>query len=80
MDVCFCQFSGIFAHLNYNSPLTREEIINILVTGLRRLEYRGYDSAGINSLCSWISTMRCHMLCMPSPLVNLYVCDVAISS
>jgi glutamine---fructose-6-phosphate transaminase (isomerizing) len=39
-------FSGIFAYLNYLTPRTREEIISILLTGLKRLEYRGYDSAG----------------------------------
>jgi len=38
---------GIFAYLNYLTPRTREEIINILINGLKRLEYRGYDSAGI---------------------------------
>jgi len=44
----FCEFSGIFAYLNYSSPHTRQEIINVLITGLKRLEYRGYDSAGMN--------------------------------
>jgi len=43
-------FVGIFAFLNYLTPRTREEIINILITGLKRLEYRGYDSAGMYSL------------------------------
>lgn len=38
---------GIFAYLNFLSPKTRQEIIDILVNGLKRLEYRGYDSAGI---------------------------------
>lgn len=38
---------GIFAYLNYLTPRTRDEIIRILVNGLKRLEYRGYDSAGI---------------------------------
>jgi len=37
---------GIFAYLNYLTPRTREEIIIILINGLKRLEYRGYDSAG----------------------------------
>jgi len=49
MQFIFYAFSGIFAYLNYNSSHTREEIINILITGLKRLEYRGYDSAGMNS-------------------------------
>uniref|UniRef100_A0A8C7N4V2 glutamine--fructose-6-phosphate transaminase (isomerizing) n=2 Tax=Oncorhynchus TaxID=8016 RepID=A0A8C7N4V2_ONCKI len=38
---------GIFAYLNYCVPRTRKEIFETLVKGLRRLEYRGYDSAGI---------------------------------
>jgi len=37
---------GIFAYLNYATPRTRKEIIEILLQGLHRLEYRGYDSAG----------------------------------
>ena len=37
---------GIFAYLNYLTPKTRWEIIEILIKGLQRLEYRGYDSAG----------------------------------
>uniref|UniRef100_A0A3P8THC6 glutamine--fructose-6-phosphate transaminase (isomerizing) n=1 Tax=Amphiprion percula TaxID=161767 RepID=A0A3P8THC6_AMPPE len=38
---------GIFAYLNYQVPRTRKEIFETLVKGLQRLEYRGYDSAGI---------------------------------
>uniref|UniRef100_A0A8C8FG31 glutamine--fructose-6-phosphate transaminase (isomerizing) n=1 Tax=Oncorhynchus tshawytscha TaxID=74940 RepID=A0A8C8FG31_ONCTS len=38
--------SGIFAYLNYHVPRTRREILEILLKGLLRLEYRGYDSAG----------------------------------
>ena len=38
---------GIFAYLNHLTPKTRKEILDILVAGLQRLEYRGYDSAGI---------------------------------
>lgn len=37
---------GIFAYLNYHVPRTRREILEILLKGLQRLEYRGYDSAG----------------------------------
>lgn len=43
----FRSFSGIFAYLNYLTPKTRKEILDLLVTGLKRLEYRGYDSAGV---------------------------------
>ncbi|KAJ3208064.1 glutamine--fructose-6-phosphate transaminase (isomerizing) [Entophlyctis luteolus] len=38
---------GIFAYLNYLVEKDRREIIKTLLTGLSRLEYRGYDSAGI---------------------------------
>ena len=37
---------GIFAYLNYLTPVTRRHILDILINGLKRLEYRGYDSAG----------------------------------
>lgn len=40
-------FSGIFAYLNYLTPKTRREILDLLVGGLKRQEYRGYDSAGV---------------------------------
>uniref|UniRef100_A0A674B9J4 glutamine--fructose-6-phosphate transaminase (isomerizing) n=1 Tax=Salmo trutta TaxID=8032 RepID=A0A674B9J4_SALTR len=39
--------AGIFAYLNYRVPRTRKEIFDTLVKGLQRLEYRGYDSAGV---------------------------------
>lgn len=42
----FKLFSGIFAYLNYLTPKSRREILELLVGGLKRLEYRGYDSAG----------------------------------
>ncbi|KAE8618750.1 hypothetical protein XENTR_v10009483 [Xenopus tropicalis] len=38
---------GIFAYLNYHVPRTRREILERLIRGLQRLEYRGYDSAGV---------------------------------
>ncbi|XP_030638922.1 glutamine--fructose-6-phosphate aminotransferase [isomerizing] 2 [Chanos chanos] len=38
---------GIFAYLNYRVPRTRKEILTTLLKGLQRLEYRGYDSAGV---------------------------------
>jgi hypothetical protein len=42
----FILFSGIFAYLNYKTPCARKKILEILINGLQRLEYRGYDSAG----------------------------------
>lgn len=38
---------GIFGYYNHSVPRSRREILECLLTGLRRLEYRGYDSAGI---------------------------------
>jgi len=38
---------GIFAYLNYSAPKSRQYILETLVNGLKRLEYRGYDSAGV---------------------------------
>uniref|UniRef100_A0A671RGJ7 glutamine--fructose-6-phosphate transaminase (isomerizing) n=1 Tax=Sinocyclocheilus anshuiensis TaxID=1608454 RepID=A0A671RGJ7_9TELE len=39
--------AGIFAYLNYRVPQTRRDIFQTLINGLQRLEYRGYDSAGV---------------------------------
>ncbi|KAG0253372.1 glutamine--fructose-6-phosphate transaminase (isomerizing), partial [Linnemannia exigua] len=38
---------GIFAYLNYLTAVDRQTITDILTNGLKRLEYRGYDSAGL---------------------------------
>ncbi|KAH3683521.1 hypothetical protein WICPIJ_005517 [Wickerhamomyces pijperi] len=38
---------GIFGYVNYNVEKTRGEISGALLDGLAKLEYRGYDSAGI---------------------------------
>ncbi|PKI84794.1 glutamine--fructose-6-phosphate transaminase (isomerizing) [Malassezia vespertilionis] len=38
---------GIFAYVNYLVEKDRRQIIDIITTALGRLEYRGYDSAGI---------------------------------
>lgn len=43
----FFIFSGIFAYINYLTPKSRREVLDFLITGLKRLEYRGYDSAGL---------------------------------
>ncbi|XVF22895.1 hypothetical protein REPUB_Repub12eG0210200 [Reevesia pubescens] len=51
---------GIFAYLNFNVTRDRRFILEILFNGLRRLEYRGYDSAGISidSSSSFLSSDR----------------------
>uniref|UniRef100_A0A060TGE1 glutamine--fructose-6-phosphate transaminase (isomerizing) n=1 Tax=Blastobotrys adeninivorans TaxID=409370 RepID=A0A060TGE1_BLAAD len=38
---------GIFGYINYLVPQTRGAILNTLLEGLQRQEYRGYDSAGL---------------------------------
>ncbi len=38
---------GIFAYLNHLVPKQRRVILETLINGLKRLEYRGYDSAGL---------------------------------
>lgn len=38
---------GIFAYLNFCVPRKRRYILELLISGLQRLEYRGYDSAGV---------------------------------
>ncbi|CAO1621170.1 unnamed protein product [Sympodiomycopsis kandeliae] len=38
---------GIFGYINHLVEKDRRQIVDILVNGLQRLEYRGYDSAGI---------------------------------
>ncbi|XP_034489214.1 glutamine--fructose-6-phosphate aminotransferase [isomerizing] 1 [Drosophila innubila] len=38
---------GIFAYLNYLTPKSRQQVLELLVNGLKRLEYRGYDSTGL---------------------------------
>lgn len=40
-------FEGIFGYLNYLVKRDRRFIADILINGLHRLEYRGYDSSGI---------------------------------
>ncbi|KAJ3120597.1 glutamine--fructose-6-phosphate transaminase (isomerizing) [Nowakowskiella sp. JEL0407] len=42
---------GIFAYLNYLVEQDRRFIVDTLLNGLSRLEYRGYDSAGLVSFC-----------------------------
>ena len=37
---------GIFAYINFLTPKQRREVLDMLIGGLQRLEYRGYDSAG----------------------------------
>ena len=37
---------GIFGYYNFRVARDRRAILEFLFTGLRRLEYRGYDSAG----------------------------------
>ncbi|KAJ6026460.1 uncharacterized protein N7446_004941 [Penicillium canescens] len=38
---------GIFGYVNYSTEKDRRYILNVLLNGLSRLEYRGYDSSGL---------------------------------
>lgn len=38
---------GIFGYYHYNTPATVGNVVDLTLDGLKRLEYRGYDSAGI---------------------------------
>eukprot|EP01060_Flectonema_neradi_P016527 TRINITY_DN23154_c0_g1_i1.p1 TRINITY_DN23154_c0_g1~~TRINITY_DN23154_c0_g1_i1.p1 ORF type:complete len:679 (+),score=140.07 TRINITY_DN23154_c0_g1_i1:75-2039(+) len=38
---------GIFAYINYKKQKKVSEVMALLIGGLKRLEYRGYDSAGV---------------------------------
>ena len=40
-------YIGIFGYLNYLVPRSRLHILQTLIKGLQRQEYRGYDSAGV---------------------------------
>ena len=51
---------GIFAYLNYLTAVDRQSIADILTQGLKRLEYRGYDSAG--KLLNLSFTFTCRSL------------------
>jgi glutamine---fructose-6-phosphate transaminase (isomerizing) len=39
---------GIFGHYIFGKAINRKEVLDVLFCGLRRLEYRGYDSAGFS--------------------------------
>ncbi|XP_054781164.1 LOW QUALITY PROTEIN: glutamine--fructose-6-phosphate aminotransferase [isomerizing] 1 [Prosopis cineraria] len=64
---------GIFAYLNYNVNRERRYILQVLFNGLRRLEYRGYDSAGIaidSSLSLDPNTSQCSSISItPPPII-----------
>lgn len=38
---------GIFGYYTFGTPRELQTILDIIFTGLKRLEYRGYDSAGL---------------------------------
>ena len=49
---------GIFAYLNFLTPKMRREVLEMLIGGLQRLEYRGYDSAG-----KWMLVLDVYLQC-----------------
>lgn len=38
---------GIFGYYTFGTPRDLRAILDVIFTGLKRLEYRGYDSAGL---------------------------------
>lgn len=42
---------GIFGYYTWNVPRSTADVLEVLFTGLKRLEYRGYDSAGVAFDC-----------------------------
>lgn len=42
---------GIFGYYTWNVHRSTADVLELLFTGLRRLEYRGYDSAGVAFDC-----------------------------
>ena len=41
---------GTFAYSTYLTPKPRKTVVETLLGGLSRLEYRGYDSAGMKTI------------------------------
>ena len=71
---------GIFAYINYLTPRTRREVLEFLIKGLQRLEYRGYDSAGvaidgdvIPNVIKQTGKVRRHFLTVIYHLVSKYL-------
>lgn len=60
---------GIFAYINCNVAKERRTILEVLFNGLRRLEYRGYDSSGISIDADGETNLRGLALPGFSPLV-----------
>lgn len=68
---CFLS-SGIFAYLNFCVPRKRKYILELLISGLQRLEYRGYDSAGLFSLFRPIFSSIVVLVCPKSIIVPFH--------
>ena len=63
------------------TPRAREEILSILLNGLKRLEYRGYDSAGYYSVISYFSVVTVYMMAYftantHSPIIGIAVTGI----
>lgn len=43
---------GIFGYANFLTPQKKKDVAEKLINGLRRLEYRGYDSSGLCMQCN----------------------------
>ena len=52
---------GIFGYYNFRVARDRRAILEFLFTGLRRLEYRGYDSAGEPQVSGTQAAFECSL-------------------
>ena len=74
---------GIFAYLNHEVDKDRRYILEVLLKGLRQLEYRGYDSAGISIDADWLeeeAPLVVDGIPMPSPPPLLFRKEGKISN
>lgn len=54
---------GIIAYINFLCDRKRSEVIEILLSGLARLEYRGYDSSGMYPIHSYCRFRVAYPVC-----------------
>ena len=66
-------YLGIFAYLNFSTQCKRDHVVNILIEGLKRLEYRGYDSTGMQIKASVCEYQNNHIIFHLKVLISNYL-------
>ena len=64
---------GIFAYLNFSTQCKRDHVVNILMEGLKRLEYRGYDSTGMQVEPSLSEYQNNYIICILRVCIKLVI-------